>query len=134
MKAIRSISSIILAALVLIASSSFYVDVHLCGGSVKTVAFLHQADDCGHSTVPPCHRALIKDCCENESIVHEAEDFKTYSTKISIPAASFIDVVQSLVLVAELIPSVTTSKNYYHNYHPPLRSTDRTIDLQVFLI
>jgi hypothetical protein len=134
MKVIRSISSIILALLVLAASSSFYVGVHSCGGTVNAVAFMQEADGCGHQSLPPCHRQLMKGCCENESIVHQGEDFKTYSTQITIAASPFVDVVLPSVLLAEVIPSAVISKTYYYNYDPPLRATDRTIDLQVFLI
>jgi hypothetical protein len=134
MKAIRSISSILLATLVLMASSSFYVGVHVCGGSVKEVAFLDEADGCDHATIPPCHRALMKGCCENESIVHKADDFKAYSSEISIAASPFVAVIQPSILLAEVIPTASVSKTQYVNYDPPLRSTDRTIDLQVFNI
>lgn len=134
MKATRSISSILLAVLVLMASSSFYVDVHVCGGSVKAVAFLEQADGCGHATLPPCHLALMKGCCENESIVHKGDDFKTYSSEITITTSPFVDVVLPSILLAEIIPSALVVNTHYRNYDPPLRSTDRTIDLQVFNI
>ena len=134
MKTIRPISSIILALLVLMASSSFYVDVHVCGGSVKAVAFLEEADGCGHQQLPPCHRALVKGCCENETISHEGEGFKSSLVKISIAPSPSIDIEQPTVLLAEIIPAAPVSQTQYYNYDPPLRSTDRTIDLQVFLI
>jgi hypothetical protein len=134
MKSIRPISSIILTLLVLMASSSFYVDMHFCGGDVKEMAFLEQADGCGHQQLPPCHRALMKGCCENETISHEGQGFKNSFVKISIDPSLSIDIEQSQVLLSEVIPTVPVAKTQYHNYDPPLRSTDRTIDLQVFLI
>jgi len=134
MKVIRSISSIILALLVLTASSSFYVGVHVCGGAVKAVAFLEEADGCGHQSLPPCHQQAMKGCCEDESIVHNGEDFKTYSTQITIAPSPFVDMVQPSVLLAEIVPSAPLSKIQHYNYDPPLREIDRTIDLQVFLI
>jgi len=134
MKVTRSILSILAAVLVLMASSSFYVGVHMCGGSVNAVAFMQEADGCGHQSMPPCHRALMKGCCEDESITHEGQGFKDSYTTITIAVSPSIDIEQPPVLLAEVIPSSSLSGVYYQNYDPPLRSSDRTIDLQVFLI
>jgi hypothetical protein len=110
------------------------VNVHFCGGDVKAMAFLEEADGCGHQQLPPCHRALMKGCCENETISHEGQGFKNSFVKISIDPSPSIDIEQPQVLLSEVIPSSPFSKTQYQNYDPPLRLTDRTIDLQVFLI
>lgn len=85
MRHIRTILSLSLAALVLLASSSFYVGIHVCRGKVKAVALLDEADGCGHKTMPPCHRSMMDNCCDNEQIEHEASvvQLVQYSVNIS---------------------------------------------------
>lgn len=134
MKLLRTIFSLLLALLVLLASSSFFVDVHTCGGMVKAVALLDEADGCGHQSLPPCHRAAMKGCCENESIMHEADDFKSQSNEVTIQLLPLADVEHHLVLIAEIIPSTVLSTVDFPNYKPPLRTCDKLTTLQVFLI
>jgi hypothetical protein len=133
MKLFRTISSLLLATLVLMASSSFYVGVHTCGGTVKAVAFLEEADDCGHQSLPPCHRQLMKGCCENENIMHDGDDFKSQSSQITVEIPFATELEQVDVLVAEIIPSVLSTVEY-PTYDPPLRTSDKLTTLQVFLI
>jgi len=134
MKLFRTILSLSLALLVMLASSSFFVDVHTCGGTVKAVALLEEADGCGHQSLPPCHRAAMKGCCENESIMHEADDFKSQSNEIAIQLTPSADIEQPCVLIAEIIPATSLLTLEFPNYDPPLRTCDKLATLQVFLI
>ncbi len=133
MRLFRSILSLALATLVLLASSSFYVATHSCSGRVNKVAFLEVADGCGHAKMPPCHQKLMKGCCEDEKIAHEGQDLK-YESKLSFQPSLFVtDLTFTPALIAEIIPSESPSFHYL-DYDSPLQSTDRTVTLCTFLI
>ena len=135
MKLSRSIVSLFLAALVLAASSSFYVATHSCGGRINKVAFLEKADGCGHSQMPPCHRAMMKGCCEDDVIAHDAQDLKSEAQLHVNPLLLSLDaVIPTPALLAEIIPSYSQSRAKFFNYDTPLRSSDRTLSHCVFLI
>ena len=135
MKAIRSISVILLALLVLISSTSFMVGVHLCMGEVQSVALFSKADVCPNEvSLPPCHRQTKNSCCDNETVVHKGEDFKSTTGQIEFAAPAPIVIDQPLVLISEIIPSTPAFHGNYYNYDPPLRSCDITVEHQVFLI
>ena len=131
----RSILVLSFALLVLFSGSSFVVGVHLCGGDIQNVALFTKAEGCEmEKKLPPCHKQLSKPCCEDETIIHEGEDFKVSSTDITISEASFLDIELPPVVVSEIIPSSPVSRIRFYNYDPPLRAGDLTVSLQVFLI
>ncbi len=135
MKAFRTISSIVLALLVLVSSTSFIVGMHLCMGEVQNVALFSKADVCEQEQqMPPCHRHMKAPCCDDETVVHKADDFKASVAQFDIATPFVTDLAQSLVLIAEIIPSVPAAQTKYYNYDPPLRSSDIIVDIQVFLI
>lgn len=135
MKQYRSILSSAFAILVLFSSSSFMVGIHLCGGHVQNIALFTKADGCAmEKRIPPCHKHESKPCCEDETIVHDAQDFKSNVSQINITAPPVLDVIVPATFIAEVIPSLTISFNQHADYDPPIRSIDVTIDFQVFLI
>jgi hypothetical protein len=133
MKWIRTSASILLSLLVLMASSHFYVGLHRCGDHVNAVAFLQQADGCGHAKMPPCHRALMKDCCQDDQVVHQAQDLKVDVSAIHVPAATLVGILHSTVVLADLIPVLSTVDFPLVDDSPP-RASDRTVLHAVFLI
>ncbi|MBX2968451.1 MAG: hypothetical protein KF803_03695 [Cyclobacteriaceae bacterium] len=135
MKKLRTISSLLLAALVLMASSSFYVGVHVCGGAVKAIAFLNEADGCGHQELPPCHRKAMKGCCNDEQVIHESQELKASSTSITLPVISTSDIIHNTAILAEIIPAVHTTPITYIDDHPPTLTGNKIIiSIQSFLI
>src|SRR5688572_22624576 len=135
MKAVRSISAVILATMVLGSSTSFMVGLHICMGEVQNVALFTKADGCEkEKSLPPCHRHAMAPCCEDETVIHKGENFKASMAKIEITAPAPINIHQPLVLISEVIPPAPISRIQYHNYDPPLRSGDLTVEHQVFLI
>jgi hypothetical protein len=135
MKAIRSISAIALAFLVLVSSTSFVIGMHFCMGEVQQVSFFTKATGCEkEQSLPPCHRHMKAPCCADETIVHKGDDFKASTTDFHFTAPVPLDIEQPLVLISEVIPSALQSRIQYYNYDPPLRSCDLTVDHQVFLI
>lgn len=135
MKLFRTISSLLLAALVLLASSSFYVGVHYCGGSVKAVAFLNNADGCGHEELPPCHRKAMEGCCNDEQVVHESQELKASSASIILPVLSATDLLHNPVVLSEIIPAAHPTPTTYIDDHPPaLTGHDIILSIQSLLI
>jgi hypothetical protein len=134
MRLFRSILSLTLAALVLLASSSFYVATHSCGGRINKIAFLEIADGCGHAKMPPCHQKIMKGCCENEVIAHDAQDIKSEAKVSLVPLALSFDSISTPVVLSEIIPSAELSSIKFFNYDSPLRSGDLVVTHRVFLI
>lgn len=131
----RSILSFILALLVLFASSSFYVGVHVCGGTVKAIAFLQEADGCGHQELPPCHRKAMDGCCENDQVIHDGLDFKTTDAVASTLLPDATTILHSSRIVAEIIPAKSITPIPFRSDHPPtLTGHDIIISIQSFLI
>ncbi|HEY3406369.1 MAG TPA: hypothetical protein VGK59_23435 [Ohtaekwangia sp.] len=134
MKVIRSISIILLAVLSLVASTRFTVGMHFCMGEIKSVALFTKAPACfNEKEVPPCHRKA-KPCCEDQTVVHEEEDFKLSASSFYTYVPVATDIERPAVFVSEIIPAAPLSKIQYHQYDPPLRTCDITVAYRVFLI
>ena len=135
MKAIRSISAVVLAVLVLLSSTSFMVGMHLCQGEIQNVALFSKADGCEmEQRLPPCHRHEKAPCCDDETIINSADDFKASVTYDQPAAQNSTFIARPFVLISELIPATSVARLKYYNYDPPLRSHDLTVEHQVFLI
>src|SRR5688572_20207148 len=101
MKLIRTISSILLALLVLMSSTSFMVGVHFCMGEVQSVALFSKADGCEEEKkLPPCHRHQSAPCCEDEAVVHSGDDFKTSASGVLLDAISSVAIEKSPVVIS----------------------------------
>jgi hypothetical protein len=134
MKLFRSISSIALALLVLLSSTSFMVGMHFCGGHVQDVALFTKAKPCMmEMKTPPCHKQA-EPCCADETIVHKGQEFKASAAQPHLLTPTPIDIEQPSVLISVIIPSITISQTEYFNYDPPLRTQDLTVEHHVFLI
>jgi hypothetical protein len=135
MKMIRPISAILLAFLVLVSSTSFMVRVHFCMGQVHSVAMFTKAESCEKDkSLPPCHRDMKPACCQDETVVHEGDDFAKTFHQIHVVTPTPVDIEQPLILISETIPTSPLSRTEYFNYDPPLRSADLTVEHHVFLI
>jgi hypothetical protein len=135
MNLFRTISVFALAFLVLLSSSSFIVGLHFCGGQVAHVALLSEADKCAmEKSLPTCHKQVTTSCCDDETIVHEAEGFKAASHESALIPLIAVDQDLTSVIISSIIPENPVAQNFYDRYDPPLRSYDRVVSLQVFLI
>ena len=135
MKVIRSIAAVVLAILVLVSSTSFMVGMHICMGDVQNISLFDQADRCEkQKALPACHQHMKPACCEDELVYHESTDFKGSMEHIHIVAPASMDIEQPSVLISEIIPAAHVARTQYYHYDPPLRSSDLTVDHQVFLI
>jgi hypothetical protein len=135
MKAIRSISAVLLALLVLVSSTSFIVGFHICMGEIQNVALFTKADSCEkEKSLPPCHRHQKAPCCADETFFHKGDDFKASIDHYHVSAPAPVDLDQPLIFIAEVIPTSLVSRIQFYNYDPPWRSCDLTVEHQVFLI
>ena len=133
MNLLRPIVSIGFAFLVLISSTQFMVGIHRCGGHVRHVAVFDKAEACDmEKQVPPCHRQVATTCCQDITVVHENEDFSIDWNPVAWVAGAQDVVVNTSLILSEVIPASDSPDPM--NYSPPLRSTDRTVALHVFLI
>lgn len=135
MKALRSISAALLALLVLVSSTSLMVGMHLCMDEIQNVALFAKADSCEKErSLPACHRESKERCCDDETVINQADDFKASVPNYHAPVSGPVDIEQPQILISEIIPSAPLSNFKYHTYDPPLRSCDLTVEHQVFLI
>ena len=135
MNIVRSISAILLAALVLLSSTTVLVGMHFCMGEVQNVALFAKAEGCEkEKSLPPCHRHEKAPCCDDETLVHKGDDFNAAAPKFHIIAPVSSEIEQPSVFISEIIPATPSAHFQYYNYDPPLRSCDRTVELHVFLI
>ncbi len=135
MKIFRPIGFIAFAFLVLFSGSDLMVGIHLCSGQIQNIALFKKASGCEkEKKLPPCHRQESVPCCQDETIIHDSQDFKGNVTQLSIDAAPIVDITQPAILLSEIIPSIAIFPPQYFNYHPPLPPGDLTVALHVFLI
>jgi len=135
MTKVRTIFSFALATLVLVSSTSFMVGMHFCSGEIQNISLFGRAERCAmEMSMPPCHRHMAGSCCDDETVVHQGEDFSASYTEITIPPAQFIVAALPSIILNEVIPSTVSSRAKHFNYDAPLRERDLTVALHVFLI
>jgi hypothetical protein len=135
MNVFRTISSIVLALMVLVSSTSFIIGMHICNGAVKDISLFTKADGCEkEKSTPPCHRHMKRACCEDEAVFHEGDDFKASIEHVQIIIPAPIDIEHPTLFISEIIPDAPISRTNFYNYDPPLRSWDLTVEHHVFLI
>lgn len=135
MRSVKSIASIFFAVLVMFSSTSFMVGLHFCSGHVQNLALFSKAEGCAmEKMMPGCKMHAAKPCCEDETIVHQGEDFKITASSIFHTSSAPIEMMAPPVLLTEVIPSVPPTQHHIDHYDPPLPATDRTISFGVFLI
>lgn len=144
------IIALILALLMLSTSVSFALDVHYCGGQLKSVGFFTSAKACSGemktATGPSCrhtdgsiHTAQAslqqKKCCQNRTLhVESAQDRITQSNDLALskPLQQFVAAfVQAFfnIHVDSAFQSVP-----FAQYRPPLIPRDIPVLIQSFLL
>lgn len=134
MKRYRSIISSIIALLVLVASSSFTVNMHFCMDRIHSVSVIEKAAPCPMElNVPACHKAAKHSCCDDEKVTFEGKSFKSQeSVTLQIAQQSWIAV---LPLISKTFQTpVVSATAEYHTYKPPLIDSDIPVLIQSFLI
>lgn len=119
MQLFKTITACTLAALTLLASSTFYVGLHICQGKVKAVALLHEADGCGHQSLPPCHRKMMENCCDDEQITHEASVVQFHGSSLLLQPAFYLISFVALFDFSETLPDLFSNLAFSVPEHPP---------------
>jgi len=139
MKVIHSILTVSLALLVLVSSTSFSVNMHVCGGHVSSVALVQKAAPCLMEIIPPCHGGIHLEkksngCCEDKSVVFEGKDFNSKVEHISfeLQTASWIAELPYIVSVSP--SSSIQAYSSFTLYKPPLLSQDISVLVHSFQI
>ncbi len=124
--------------LVLVSSTSFKVNMHICGGHVASVALVQQATACPMEIMPPCHgvhqEKKSNGCCEDKSVAFDGKEFSSNVEHISLEqqSASWIVEIHYIVSIA---PSTTLKdQSTLTLYKPPLLSQDISVLVHSFQI
>lgn len=142
MRPIRTIVSLVLAALVLVSSTSFTVGLHVCRGHVHDIAVMQKAQPCAMELMAAelgfddedCGTISKMKCCEDRTLSFEGTDYQ-YKTAKSLTLPEVLPVPAVLpVLLASVRPPQSFSYTSFHSYRPPLIDRDVTILVQSFLI
>ncbi|WP_166961715.1 MULTISPECIES: HYC_CC_PP family protein [Yeosuana] len=133
------ILSFLLAALILLTTSSFRVNIHYCDNELVSMAFFGKAKVCedyiekNDFSVKNCSALHEKDCCDSQTIVKQADNvFETSKSELRIQTIVFLNTFyytyQNLFAEKEknLVP--------FDNYRPPLLTKDVQILLETYLI
>lgn len=143
------ISAILMAALMLLSSTGFSMDIHFCQDNIAGINLFGKAKSCHekqstpacHQTKKSCHQeedgiseADKDNCCHNEAIVIEKSDLDATATQIATLQDIHLDFVAALIAVYVFNYDVQVDYQSYVQYKPPLPDRDVQILYQTFLI
>jgi hypothetical protein len=136
---INKIVSIILAATVLYATSSFSVDMHFCCNQLVDIAFFGKAKPCKDKIKESSETSFKKcsfeekDCCSDRTFLkHADEGIKKASLEMELPTFTFFNVpVHSNM---ERFEGLKKNIVPFRDYSPPLISKDIQLLQEIFLI
>jgi hypothetical protein len=139
MKLFKAIASLSLALLVLASSSSFTVNMHICGDHIQSISLIERADACPMEVqLPPCHKQVIKKtagCCQDSQLAFEGKDFSAHVfdfTKLIHHTESMQTYLPYIMDIVQVKESITASQ--YPPYKPPVATRDIPVLIQSFLI
>jgi hypothetical protein len=133
-KALKSIFSALLALIVLVSTTSFTIDKHLCMGRVQSVAILHNAAPCPMEMMAESGMNAMEGCCQDTQTIIEGNDLQVKTIKpVTLEYQSLW--VATLAYVIETFDwqsAITYSSHPL--YKPPLLDQDVPVLIQSFLI
>lgn len=134
MNALKSIFSALLALIVLVSTTSFTIDKHLCMGRVQSVAILHDAAPCPMEMMAESGMNGMDDCCQDTQTKIEGNDLQVKNLKpVSIEYQSlWVATVAHLIETFDLESASTYVAHPL--YKPPLLDQDVPVLIQSFLI
>tara|TARA_R110002012_G_scaffold82449_3_gene208328 strand:+ start:8834 stop:9256 length:423 start_codon:yes stop_codon:yes gene_type:complete len=133
------IISFFLAALILLSTSSFTVDMHFCCNKLVDMSLIGKAKVCAEKVqkkkepTKQCTTLQEKDCCSNQSFVKTGDE--------TIKKANIVPEPETLVFLntffysyINLFEGLDDKVIFFETYRPPLLSTDIIILNETFLI
>lgn len=141
MKLLKPILSFALGLLVLISSTSFTINMHLCMGHVQAVSLIEPATPCAMELMAmdmakekrSCSSVTKKGCCEEKSILFDGTEYQYKASEhFTLSAIDFVTLSNPVELIIDHSSSAITS--HFVLYKPPLIDRDVTVMVQSFLI
>ena len=134
MLALRKISCVLLAGLMLLATTGLSIHKHYCMGQLRSVAIHTHAPNCFELAGQEGESDM--DCCENTSELYQVDD-EQHSQVNKIDVAGKFHLISTYLMASvENQPweiDVTTQPEYYQ-YTPPLIAEDIPVSVQSFLL
>ncbi|WP_338359237.1 HYC_CC_PP family protein [Yeosuana marina] len=128
-----------LAALILLSTSSFTVDMHFCCDKLVDMAILGKAKVCTEKiqkkkeTSKQCTTLQEKDCCSNQSFVKTGDyTIKKANTKLEAETIIFLNTF--FYVYVNLFEGLDKNIAPFKQYRPPLLFKDVQVLHETFLI
>jgi len=143
--------SLTLALMIFTSSVGLTIDLHYCGGELKSTSFIGNAKSCHDIAIAKSnkscrhHQKTIKtedkissnpkDCCENKTQRYQLDDDRNIViSDINISTIS-TDFIHAFIFVFALnINSYENKTESFNDYHPPIISRDFSVLFQNFLL
>lgn len=130
--------AVLMAAVVLMTTMSFTVDMHYCGDSLVDFSFVQKAKSCGMENAQAttsCERPspTEKSCCSDKQVVKEGND----DLKISLDQltlAQQVFVVSFTYAYSSLFEGTQSEETPFLDNSPPFIRRDLQVLHQTFLI
>tara|TARA_R110002073_G_scaffold113998_1_gene251053 strand:+ start:92 stop:514 length:423 start_codon:yes stop_codon:yes gene_type:complete len=133
------IISFFLAALILLSTSSFTVDMHFCCNKLVDMSPIGKAKVCAEKVqkkkepTKQCTTLQEKDCCSNQSFVKTGDDtIKKANTKLEAETIIFLNTF--FYVYVNLFEGLEKNIVPFKQYRPPLLSKDIQILHETYLI
>ena len=133
------IISFFLAALILLSTSSFTVDMHFCCNKLVDMSLIGKAKVCAEKVqkkkepTKQCTTLQEKDCCSNQSFVKTGDDtIKKANTKLEAQTIIFLHTF--FYVYVNLFEGLEKNIVPFKQYRPPLLSKDIQILHETYLI
>ena len=131
----KDIGSILIGILFLLSSSGFFLNQHYCMGEMKSVSLRqtpNNKDLCAKNTSKHCGNHQTKECCEDEVIKIETDEYISISQKFS----SESQIPLFIVHIPSPIKSINTNQNCSFKIYkpPPINFKKLQVLYQTFLL
>ncbi len=129
--------ALLLAMLILLATTSFSVNMHYCGSQLVAVSLNKPAKKCCAFKVSNQNsffKTPKKSCCSDTEFTKLAEDTLTKTEQSSIALSNTIALFPTPFYNIALENPYSSYTKGFSTYHPPLIPINRQISYQVFLI
>lgn len=133
------IVSFFLAALILLTTSSFKVDMHFCGTELVSMAIFGKAKTCKDETekkdfsIKNCSSLQEKDCCDSHTFVKQGNNVLE-NTKCELEAQTIVFLNTFYYTYQNLFEGLEKNIVPFKQYRPPLLSKDIQILHETYLI
>lgn len=127
-----------MAAVVLMTTMSFAVDMHYCGDTLVDFSFVHQVESCGMEkaqVIANCETSTAseKSCCTDKQLIIEGqEDLKISFDQLTLEQQVFV--ASFTFSYINLFEGIETNEVPFLDYAPPFLKQDVQVLHQTFLI